>query len=218
MANSSGSGPEAARVTDRIRDEILDGVRAPGSRLVERELADDLGVSRVPVREALKALVAEGLVTLRPRTWAVVREFTSSDVADFTEVRGAFETLAFRLAAQRYSREGLERLRAVLDTEFAAAEAGDAVAARRAAADFHEMVTELAGNRLLQEIGQMTRSRMRWFLGQHDDLVGVARQHADLFDAIARRDLAEVEHRAAEHLRSSMLFQQEHASRTTPGE
>jgi len=216
MANSSGAGPEAARVTDRIRDEILDGVRAPGSKLVERELADELGVSRVPVREALKALVAEGLVTLRPRTWAVVREFTSSDVADFTEVRGAFETLAFRLAAQRHSREGLQKLRTVLDAEFAAAEAGDAVAARRAAADFHEVVTELAGNRLLEEIGQITRSRMRWYLGQHDDLVGVARQHADLFDAIARRDLAEVERQAADHLKTSMLLQQEHASRTAP--
>ena len=74
--------PESERVTRRLRDEILDGVRGPGDRLVERDLAAELGVSRVPVRDALRALAAEGLVTPRPRSWAVVREFTASDVAD----------------------------------------------------------------------------------------------------------------------------------------
>ena len=78
MTASGGFTPESERVTRRLRDEIIDGVRAPGSRLVERELAESLGVSRLPVREALKTLVAEGLVTPRPRSWAVVREFTTS--------------------------------------------------------------------------------------------------------------------------------------------
>ena len=80
MANSRGSRSEAIRVADRIRDDILDGFRLPGDRLVERTIAEELGVSRVPVREALKALVAEGLVTLRPRTWAIVREFSVGDI------------------------------------------------------------------------------------------------------------------------------------------
>ncbi|WP_043348967.1 GntR family transcriptional regulator [Beutenbergia cavernae] len=202
MAQPGTFEPESERVTRVLRDEILDGVRAPGSKLVERDLAADLGVSRVPVRDALRALVAEGLVTPRPRTWAVVREFTASDVADLTEVRSAFEVLTFRLAAQRRTADGLSRLRAVLDAELGAARTGDAVAAHRAAADFHEAVTALAANELLGELERTLRSRMRWLLGQHDDLIGVAREHEELFGAIEGGDVARVEELVVAHLES----------------
>jgi DNA-binding GntR family transcriptional regulator len=197
---------ETERVTRQLRDEIIDGVRAPGERLVERELAAALDVSRVPVREALKALVSEGLVTLRPRSWAVVRTFTDSDIADLTEVRTAFEPLTFRLAAERRTREGLERLRATLDEHLAAARAGNAVLARRKAADFHELVTELASNELLIEVERPLRSRMRWLLTQHDDLLAVAEQHLELFTAIASRDVDLAERLAGDHLTQSQAL------------
>ena len=74
--------PEADRIARIVREQIIDGERAPGDKLVERDLAAELGVSRVPVRDALKTLIAEGLVTPRPRTWAVVRTFTDADVDD----------------------------------------------------------------------------------------------------------------------------------------
>lgn len=124
MAGDDTFEPESDRVTRTLRDQILDGVRAPGSKLVERELAAELGVSRLPVRDALKDLVNEGLVTPRPRSWAVVREFTASDVEDLDEVKAALEMLAFRLAAQRRTRAGLARLRADLDAELTAAAKG----------------------------------------------------------------------------------------------
>lgn len=203
MTQPNAFEPESDRVTRQLRDEIVDGVRAPGSRLVERELAAELGVSRVPVRDALRELVAEGLVTPRPRTWAVVREFTASDVADLHEVRSAFEVLAFRLAAQRRTRAGLERLRAVLDTELAAAAAGDAVRARRAAADFHSVVTSMAANELLAELERGLRSRLRRLLGQHEEPLLVAREHEHLYAAISARDVAAVEELIVEHLASS---------------
>ncbi|MER6982498.1 GntR family transcriptional regulator [Streptomyces carpinensis] len=203
MTASGDFTPESERVTRQLRDEILDGVRQPGSRLVERELAEALGVSRLPVREALKTLVAEGLVTPRPRTWAVVREFTASDVADLHEVQSTLETLSFRLAAQRHTRAGLHKLRANLDAELEAAQAGDAVRARRAAADFHQTVTSLAANELLNELERVLRSRLRWLLGQHDDLLGVAREHETLYQAIAERDVQRVEALVLKHLASS---------------
>ncbi|TWD84707.1 GntR family transcriptional regulator [Kribbella amoyensis] len=203
MSQGEGFESESERVTRRLRDDILDGVRAPGDRLVERDLAEELGVSRVPVRDALKALVAEGLVTPRPRSWAVVREFTDSDVADLNEVRAAFEPLTFRLAAERRTREGLERLRAMLDEEFAAARANDAVRARRAGADFHEVVTELASNELLTEIERPVRSRLRWLMAQHDDLLAVAEQHEGLYTAIANRDVTAIDRLVGEHLKAS---------------
>lgn len=191
---------ESERVTRLLRDDIVDGVRPPGSRLVERDLAAELGVSRVPVRDALRQLVAEGLVTPRPRSWAVVREFTAADIADLHEVRAAFERLAFRLAVERRTREGLQRLRAAVDEELRAAAAGDAVTARRAAADFHEVVTSLAANELLTELQRTIRSRMRWLLAQHDDLMGIAREHEALCDAIADRDGERVDALVEAHL------------------
>ncbi|WP_327351888.1 GntR family transcriptional regulator [Streptomyces sp. NBC_01304] len=200
MAGSEGFEPESDRVTRQLRDDILDGVRPPGSKLVERELAADLGVSRLPVREALKSLVAEGLVTPRPRTWAVVREFSPTDVSDLDEVRSALETLTFRLAAQRCTRPGLEQLRANLDAELDAARQGDAVRARRAAADFHETVTSLAANELLTELERTLRSRMRWLLSRHDDLLAVAKEHEELYDSIAARDVQRVEELVMQHL------------------
>lgn len=210
MAGAEGGESESVRVARLIRDDILDGVRLPGSKLVERDLANELGVSRVPVRDALKTLVAEGLVTPRPRTWAVVREFTPSDIADLNEVRSALEVLTFKLAAQRYNRAGLARLRATLSAEFDAARAGDAVAARRAAADFHECVIELAGNHLLDELQLTLRSRMRWLLGQHDDLLRVAEEHQRLYDALARRDVAGVEELVLRHLETGRRLQDAH--------
>lgn len=197
---SEGFEPESERVTRQLRDEIIDGVREPGSKLVERELAAELGVSRLPIRDALKALVNEGLVTPRPRTWAVVREFAPTDIADLDEVRSALEMLAFRLAAQRRTRAGLARLRADLDAELAAAREGDAVRARRAAADFHETVTSLADNELLNELERTLRSRMRWLLGQHDDLMAMAKEHEELYEALADRDVAQVEKLVTRHL------------------
>ncbi|SED94941.1 GntR family transcriptional regulator [Ruania alba] len=194
---------ESVRVTRRLRDEIIDGVRPPGSRLVERELAEELQVSRVPVREALRVLTSEGLVTPRPRSWAVVREFTPDDVAELTEVREALEVLTFRLAAVRRDQAGLDRLREAWQRESEAAAVGDGVAARRAAADFHEVATDLAGNSLLSELGDTLRSRMRWLLGQHDDLSQVTDEHAALLAAVADGDSARAATLAEEHLQRS---------------
>ncbi|MDQ8705302.1 GntR family transcriptional regulator [Streptomyces sp. LHD-70] len=200
MAGSESFEPESDRVTRQLRDDILDGVRRPGSKLVERELAAELGVSRLPVRDALKVLVNEGLVTPRPRTWAVVREFSPTDISDLDEVRSALETLTFRLAAQRSTRAGLDRLRADVDAELEAARRGDAVRARRAAADFHETVTWLAANELLSELERTLRSRMRWLLSRHDDLLAVAQEHEELYEAIASRDVPRVEELVMKHL------------------
>ncbi|HEU0256317.1 MAG TPA: GntR family transcriptional regulator [Microbacteriaceae bacterium] len=179
---------EAGRVTRLIRDEILDRVLEPGSPLVERELAARHGVSRIPVRDALRTLVGEGLVTPRPRTWSIVRTFTPDEIADLHEVRAAIETLAFRLATQRHTARGIEELRRVVSAELAAARQGDAIAARRAAADFHDTVVALAGNAVLEDLERSLRSRMHWLLGRYDDLERVAHEHEALYAAIARRD------------------------------
>lgn len=139
----------------------------------------------------------------------MVREFTASDVADLNEVRAAFEPLTFRLAAERRTRDGLVRLRAAVDAGLDAARAGDAVTARRAAADFHEIVTDCAANELLGELERTMRSRMRWLLGQHGDLDVIAGQHEQLYEAIAARDVVRVDALAAGHLATGQAMAQD---------
>lgn len=202
-ASSSAAESETTRAARTLRDQIIDGERESGSRLVERELAAELGTSRVPVREALRQLAAEGLVTPRPRTWAIVREFTEEDVAEIEELRVALESLAFTGAARRHDAAGLERLRAVVARGEAAAAAGEAVVARRAAADFHAAVVELAGNRHLLQLWGTIDSRVRWMLSQHVDLVAVAEEHRLLCEAVASRDEERVAGMVLDHARTS---------------
>ncbi|MCK9793130.1 GntR family transcriptional regulator [Isoptericola sp. 4D.3] len=195
--------PESVRVARVVREQIVDGTREPGSRLVERDLAGELGVSRIPVRDALRTLVAEGVVTPRPRTWAVVREFTDADVAQLQEVREATEPLQFRLAARRRTAAQLDALAEAWEREDAAARAGDAPGARRAAADFHERVVDAAGNPVLAELHGVTASRVRWLLGQHTDLTAMADEHRRLWEAVRDGDEGEAARLAGEHLGTS---------------
>lgn len=194
---------EADRVAHVLRDQIIDGSRAAGDRLVERDIAAELGVSRIPVRDALKALVNEGLATPRPRTWAVVRTFTDADIDDLIEVRSALETLAFRLAAERRSEGELDRLGEQVAVQQEAAAVGDIATARRAGADFHEIVVAMARNRLLTELFETTRSRMRWLLGQHSELTTMADEHAALYQAVADQDPDRASLLAEQHLVTS---------------
>ncbi|MFJ2618695.1 GntR family transcriptional regulator [Glutamicibacter sp. NPDC087344] len=203
MSQTEEFEPEAVRIAEQLRAAIIDGTRAAGSKLVERDIATELGVSRLPVREALKTLVSEGLVTQRPRSWAVVREFTATDIADLIEVRSGLELMTFKLAAQRYTRQGLEELREVLDSELEHAQRGDMLTARREAARFHDLINSMSGNVLLYELHQNLSARMRWLMTQHDDVLGMAHEHTALYEAIAARDVAALEVLVPKHLETS---------------
>lgn len=215
---------ESARVTRVLRDDIMLGRRAPGSRLVERDIAAELNVSRLPVREAIRALVGEGIVVARPRSWASVRSFTPRDIQDFAEVREAIETLVFIFAAERHDEAGLGRLRETLEREEAAAKKEDVQAARAAAADFHETVALLAGNDMLNELIEVFLTRLRWLFGQHDDLLRMAGEHRVIFDAIAERDVDNLRILVPRHLETGRdnaarrLIEQSEASESEASE
>ena len=179
---------ESARVARILRDDIMLGRRPPGSRLVERDIARALDVSRLPVREAIKMLMLEGIVVTRPRSWAVVREFSMKDIRDFGEVRTVFETLAFVLAAERHDEEGAQRLAVILEREEQAARNGEVERARVAAAEFHATAVALAGNAGLDELSQVFLPRLRWLFGQHDALFDMADEHREIYDALVARD------------------------------
>ncbi len=97
-------------VFEAMREAILTQVLRPGERLMEIQLAEDMGVSRTPVREAIKKLVAEGFVTLTPRKGAQVAELSLDDVRELYEIRSGLEVLACGLAAERASKEEIEEI------------------------------------------------------------------------------------------------------------
>jgi DNA-binding GntR family transcriptional regulator len=146
-------------VSEQIRGRILDGTLKPGERLVEDRLSAELGVSRVPVREALRGLSAEGLVTLLPRRGATVVEITAEDVAELIEVRALLEGLNARLAAQRHDPGIVAQLRDTLVRGNEAAKIGSAEDLARLNAEFHERLAEASRNSVLAEMMRGLRER-----------------------------------------------------------
>lgn len=206
MTGAGATGElESVRVTRILRDDIVLGRRAPGSRLVERDIAAELSVSRLPVREAIKSLVGEGVVVARPRTWAVVREFTLRDIQDFAEVREAIETLIFVFAAERHDDAGIERIRDAYEREFEAATIGDTESARIAAGQFHEIAANIAGNEMLSELISVFLTRLQWLFGQHDDLLAMAEEHRIILEAMEARDAEALRTLIPQHLTSGRL-------------
>ncbi|WP_309065911.1 GntR family transcriptional regulator [Microbacterium sp.] len=200
MTGEKVSGLESERVAGILREDIMLGRRPPGARLVERDIAAELNVSRLPVRQAIWTLVSEGIVVQKPRSWARVREFSVKDIRDFAEVREAIETLVFVLATERHDDAGIARLREIVAREKAAAAVEDADGARTAAAQFHLAALALAGNDMLDELASILVTRLRWLFGQHDNLVESATEHEQIVESMAARDVDAIRVLLPKHL------------------
>ncbi len=146
-------------VSDQIRGQILAGKLRPGKRLVEDRLSVELGVSRVPVREALLGLSREGLVTLERNRGASVADVTPETVAELVEVRALLEGLNAKLAARRHDPEIVAELRDTLKRGNAASKNGTAEELSRLNAEFHERLTEASRNSVLSDVMRSLRER-----------------------------------------------------------
>src|SRR5579872_4634004 len=159
-ARAGLSRPSMAKlVGEKIRGQILQGKLRPGERLVEDKLSSELGVSRVPVREALRELSAEGLVRLERNRGASVTEVTPALVAELVEVRALLEGLNARLAAQRHDPANLEQLRDTLRRGNQAASSGSAGELARLNAEFHERLGQASRNSVLGDVMRGLRER-----------------------------------------------------------
>jgi DNA-binding GntR family transcriptional regulator len=146
-------------VSDQIRGQILDGKLRPGERLVEDRLSIELGVSRVPVREALLGLSREGLVTLERNRGASVADVTPEIVAELVEVRALLEGLNAKLAARRHDPEIVADLRDTLKRGNVASKNARSEELSRLNAEFHERLTEASRNSVLSDIMRSLRER-----------------------------------------------------------
>ncbi|MFD7155365.1 GntR family transcriptional regulator [Kribbella sp. NPDC059898] len=140
------------QVLAELRRRIVDGEYREGERLTETRVADDLGVSRNPVREALRVVEAEGFVEILPRRGAVVTTLDETAVRDLFAVREQLETLAAGQAAERATPSGIAGLRALIDEAAAATAAGDLDRVAELNSDFHRTVLEVSDNRWLQSM------------------------------------------------------------------
>jgi DNA-binding GntR family transcriptional regulator len=177
----------ADKVYREIRDRIMAGEYPQGSRLRERELADALGVSRIPLREALPRLEADGFVATSPRRGARVAQLTVLDIEEMYAVRLGVDVYATRLAALRVaagaSPVGLATAISLADDAFAG---GDFDAITAANSDIHAEITALAGNSLLSAMMRPVSGRARWIsrLTSYPDPAVARGEHYALRDAI----------------------------------
>ncbi|MEU2565042.1 GntR family transcriptional regulator [Streptomyces longispororuber] len=180
----------AHSVCTAIRDDIVSGVHARGARLTEELLARRYGVSRVPVREALRTLEAEGFVVTRRHAGACVAEPTEQDAADLLEVRTLLEPLAAARAAQRRTDAHLKVLRGLVRLGQERARRGGAEDLRALDTWFHETLTQAsAGPGLIALLTQL-RHKIAWMYvaDARAAATEVWAGYAALTDAVARRD------------------------------
>lgn len=191
------------QVTDHLRAQIASGTIRPDTRLVEQELADRLGVSRVPVREALRKLETEGLVSRLPRRGVVVSSMTRADLDNLFDVREALEVQAARLATQRARPEELEELAEVVRRANEALSQDDTEAFVEMNDRFHDLVIAMAHNPVLRQVLEPLQGRLRWILRQNRNPELVCREHEDLCEAIASGKPARAVKVATTHVRTS---------------
>lgn len=187
-------------VFNTLRKAILTGQLKPGERLMEVHLADRLGVSRTPIREAIRKLELEGLVIMIPRRGAEVAQITEKSLRDVLEVRRALDALSVELACERITDQEIKKLKAACD-EFervvgeAKRDAGsipDASVIAKADVALHDIIVKATGNqRLMQLVNNLSEQMYRYRFvyikdeTQHEKLVA---EHREIYESIAGRD------------------------------
>ena len=179
-------------VFNTLRKAILTGQLKPGERLMEVHLADRLGVSRTPIREAIRKLELEGLVIMIPRRGAEVARITEKSLKDVLEVRRALDMLSVELACDRITEEDSRRLFEACQTFEQAAKGKDASVTASADVALHDIIVEATGNQRLKQLvnnlsEQMYRYRFVYIKeeSRHDNLV---KEHREIYESIAQRD------------------------------
>ncbi|WP_374010838.1 GntR family transcriptional regulator [Leifsonia sp. LS-T14] len=188
--------PEQPQVYARLRAQILDLDRVPGSRLTERGLESELGASRTPLRAALMRLEAEGLVARDGRGWQV-SPIDLGEIASLSELRDAVETAAVRLSCARATDTEIAAVAAHLDGFDHSRSTDDAV---RAGTEFHVRLAALSGNHFFADAvdSAMTRlARSRWLVARSDE---AWEEHRDILRLIAARDADAAATRIHEHI------------------
>lgn len=204
--NTDRDAPQGEQAYQRLIEAIARGELPPGTRLRETELSERLGLSRTPVREALRALEADGLVQHQPRHGAMVRQLDHAEVMELYEMRAVLEGTAARLAARMASDIELQALRA-LNADFAAAP--DPRTAAEFNRQFHDTLVGASRNRFLLHAVEGLRKTML-ILGPttmsiESRVQEAATEHAEVIAALQERDGPRAEHLMRGHIEAAQL-------------
>lgn len=194
-------------VLDAIREAIINGTLKPRERLMEIQMAEELGVSRTPIREALRKLELEGFIVMVPRKGAYVADVSFKDIADVFEIRAALEGLAAGLAAERITDEELE------DMERLLAEKADSIARQdmeqliEVDTKFHEAIYRASRNDRLTAIINNLREQIQRYRTTSLAYPGRMKQsldeHRSIVEAIQSRDIQLARQTAQEHIENA---------------
>ncbi len=194
---SSGIGPIERRtlhedLADQLRHAIVHGELRPGAKISEKILTEQFGVSRTPVREALKILSTEGLVELKPNRGASVTRLTWADLRDTFPVMGVLEALAGELACENATSQQIERMRTLYVRMVAMFEKGDRKGYFRVNEDIHQLILDASGNAALPRMqrtasAQVRRARYMANLSSERWAQAIA-EHGEILAAFEKRD------------------------------
>lgn len=198
---------------DALRGMILSGQLRPGDRVIENRLTDELGVSRPPLREAMRVLEQEGLIVQVPRRGAIVTPLTLHDVYEIFTLRAELERLAVDLGVPVRSKERLERCRAALAALEQAAANDDPAGVTERGFDFHLAVVGLAGHRRLEDAYRSLALQMRLCMGlnrsarkSRETLRGDAERHRRILELIETGEVEGVRHALEHHGHRTFLL------------
>ena len=197
-------------VYEELKRQILVGEIAPGTRMMEVELAEDMGVSRTPVREAIRKLEKEGLVTIEPRRGAYASDISIKDMVDVLEVRQMLEGIAASMAAQKVTEE--EKL------DFVEANSAYKNAVKKGNIDeiirydelFHQLIVSYSGNKTLNQLlSQVQELALRFRYIYYDDFSryeNMPVEHEEIEEAIISGDTQKAKVVAEEHVERLKKF------------
>ena len=185
-----------------LRQAILKGELEPGERLMEMQLAEQLGVSRTPIREAIRKLELEGLVLMIPRRGAIVAKITEKDLKDVLEVRASLERLSTKLACERMEEETIEELREAQEAFKAALRGDDITLQAQKDVEFHTYIARCSKNKVIEKLVPIIQSAVITFVNlTHRQLKDeTIDTHRAITDAILNGDSAGAKYAMIMHL------------------
>src|SRR5690606_18123486 len=199
----------AERIAGSLRAAIIDGRLQPGTRLTETDLAQRMGVSRVPLREAFRVLEAEGIVTIQPPRGVVISSLSTAEMLELFEVRAMIDAKAAESLAARRDPAVLQALATHGDAMRAAVDAGNLDAYYRLAASFHDALVTGSGNRILGRLHAQIRLQLRRYQmvmsGVPDSPTQSILEHDQLLACIREGRADEAGRLAREHIRALVL-------------
>ena len=196
-------------VFNTLRQAILKGELEPGERLMEIQLADRLGVSRTPIREAIRKLELEGLVLMIPRKGAEVAKISEKSLRDVLEVRRSLEELAIELACQRMTESDIKELEEAQEAFRAAIHSADAMTIAETDEHYHDIIYNGTGNnRLVQILNNLREQMYRYrveYLKDENNYPTLMKEHKDIVEGLVRKNKTQVTETMHQHVKNQAV-------------